>query len=181
MKYSHKLNTVSSYISSGAKFSQENNCKGEHGKYRYLLWRQWDDAEANSGMILWLMLNPSTADEKKLDPTLRRCETFTRKWKYAHFEVANLFALRSSNPALLLTDIDPIGPNNDAVIEQTIDRATIVVVGWGSNKFAATRYKRIVELSQGKNLYCLGVTKDGWPRHPLYIKNDTELQIWKQR
>jgi hypothetical protein len=126
------------------------------------------------------MLNPSTADENVLDPTLTRCKGFAETWGYGSFEVVNLFAIRSTNPRGLLIAEDPIGPANDNIIADAIARAAIVVVGWGAFPLARERAQRVVELAAGKQLHCLGTTKEGCPRHPLYLRRDAQLRPWGQ-
>jgi hypothetical protein len=128
--------------------------------------------------VLFVMLNPSTADELVLDPTLTRCRNFTKRMGYFRFEVVNLFALRSTDPRGMLACTDPVGPDNDQIVAKSIAAASIVVVGWGAFPLAKERAKQLVELAKGKSLYCLGTTKAGWPRHPLYLKSDSELQPW---
>jgi len=149
-------------------------------RYRYRLWRKWTDWTAVPGYVLWLLLNPSTADEFELDPTLRRVDGFTRRMGYSHWQVANSFGLRSTDPRGLLTVADPVGQDNDRMLEDLMAGAAVVVVGWGGNKLAAGRVPRILELAHGKPLMCLGTTTDGSPRHPLYLKADTILVPWGQ-
>ena len=91
---------------------------------------------------------------------------------------ANLFGLRSTDPKGLLSTPDPVGPDNDQIVEASIARAALVVVGWGAFPVAADRARRVVELAGGKPLHCLGTTKDGHPRHPLYLPGSAELQPW---
>lgn len=156
---------------SGAVFSP---CE----QYRYLLWRRWRDLTAKPGVVLWIMLNPSTADELKLDPTLTRCKRYTERFGFAHFQVANLFALRSTEPAALHHTTDPIGPCNDELIEMAIADATLIVVGWGAFPLAAARSRRLVELANGKQMFCLATTRNGSPGHPLYLRADLNLTPW---
>jgi hypothetical protein len=148
-------------------------------RYRYLLWRRWGELTASPGVVLWIMLNPSTADEFKLDPTLTRCARFTQRFGFCNFQVANLFALRSTDPSGLLQTDDPIGPSNDLVIREAMAKSALVVVGWGAFPLASSRAKVLVELAEGKPLHCLGVAKNGQPRHPLYLRADSQLQAWQ--
>lgn len=168
------LITRSPNLDAGAVFSP---CE----RYRYLLWRQWRSADAGVGTVVFCMLNPSTATELVLDPTLRRCQGFTRRFGYARFEVVNLFALRSTDPAALHHVADPVGPDNDDVIAKAFADAELIVAGWGSFPMVQPRSFRIAELAAaaGKKLHCLGVTKNGHqPRHPLYLRGDAELRTW---
>lgn len=167
------LITRSPNLDAGAVFSP---CE----RYRYLLWRQWRELGARAGTVVWCMLNPSTADELVLDPTLTRCKGFTARFGYARFEVVNIFALRSTDPAALHHVVDPVGPDNDAVISKAFADAVLVVAGWGAFPMAELRAARISVLAEdaGKRLHCLGTTKQGHPRHPLYLPKDSELRPW---
>lgn len=147
-------------------------------RYRYHLWRQWRELTASAGFVLFAMLNPSTADEFKLDPTLTRCKGFTQRFGFSRFEVVNLFALRSTDPKALLSHPDPVGPSNDLVIKTCMEKATVIVVGWGAFPLASWRAKQVFELAQGKPLHCLGTTQAGHPRHPLYLPSAAELRPW---
>lgn len=139
--------------------------------YRYRLWRAWGPGDR----VLWLMLNPSTADESVLDPTLRRCEGFTRRWGYDGFEVANLFALRSTDPSGLYAVPDPVGPDNDQAIRGAAERCPVIIAAWGAEPIAMVRSATILdEVLRGRRVECLGVTKGGQPRHPLYLRADQE-------
>ena len=88
--------------SSGATFSP---CR----RYRYTLWRQWDERPPAT----FIMLNPSTADETANDPTVERCQRRAQAMGYGGVRVANIFALRSTDPRALYTAEDPVGPEND--------------------------------------------------------------------
>jgi len=149
-----------SFVDAGATFDPAR-------VYRYHLWRHW----APGPRVLWVMLNPSTADEHVLDPTLRRCEGFTRAWGYNGFEVVNLFALRSTDPsALRHPERDPVGAANDAAIvaaaqDHQIDR---IVCGWGRHGRLLGRDHVVRHLLRGYVLHALGRNADGSPVHPLY-------------
>lgn len=148
-------------------------------QFRYLLWREWRDLSAKPGTVLGCGLNPSTATHLVLDPTMVRFIGFTKRLGYARFEMVNMYGFRSTNPKGLFSAADPIGPDNDRIIAERVAAATIVVVGWGAFPLAAARARRLLELSAGKPLYCLGTTKDGWPRHPLYLRGNAELRPWE--
>ncbi len=89
------------------------------GAYRYSLWREWDSRRP---IVAFVMLNPSTADAAKDDPTIRRCASFARSWGYGSLEVVNLFAYRASEPKRLRQTPDPIGPANDDYLVDAADR-----------------------------------------------------------
>ena len=134
--------------------------------------------------LLWIMLNPSTADETEDDPTIRRLRGFSRRLGYGNFTVVNLYALRSTNPRGLWVAEDPVGPDNDRTIADdaftsVIDDAPIVAA-WGAH----ARPERVAEVLAlphlAARLHCLGVTKSGAPRHPLYLPGDAPLTRWEQ-
>jgi len=140
------------------------------GTYRYLLARQW--RESSKGPLLFIMLNPSTADADVDDPTIRRCINFAIKWGYGRIEVVNIFALRSTDPAKLHDAVDPIGPENKRFILEAAARAGKIVAAWGVHGEIHDRGLRVLELLKEYNIYCLGVTKHQRPKHPLYLKKD---------
>jgi len=143
------------------------------GGYRYSLWRAWS---AHYPRIVFVMLNPSTADEKKNDPTIRRCIEFARAWKFGSIEVVNLFAYRATNYKDLFNVSDPVGAENNRFILQAIERCSNVVLGWGTRGMLLDRDRQVMSLLAGRNdLYCLGITKNGQPRHPLYVKGNACL------
>jgi len=141
-------------------------------KYRYLL-RYPREAKRR---VLWVALNPSVADEQQLDPTLRRCVSFAKKWGYDGIEVANLFAFRATDPKVMLAEPDPVGPDNDARIREAAWRAGIIVAAWGVHGAHQGRDKIVRDLLRDRGVVCLGKTKEGFPRHPLYVRGDQPLQ-----
>lgn len=156
----------------------------ECGTYRYNLVRRWGDGPA----LLWVMLNPSTADAEVDDPTIRRCIGFARGSGRNAIEVVNLYALRSPSPADLWKHPNPIGPCNDAAISAAIRRAAdaggaMVVAAWGGNakRERAEAVMRI--LTDATDVYALGQDKDGRPTpgHPLYIPGSRPLSILAAR
>lgn len=141
------------------------------GDYRYLLSRKWD---ASKPKITFVMLNPSTADAKQDDPTLRKCINFARILGYGSLKVVNLFAYRATKPCELRKAADPIGPKNNYYIQLATRRASLIIVAWGTHGSFQGRDKVVQNLIyRNKSLYCLGVTKDGYPRHPLYLEKST--------
>ena len=140
--------------------------------YRYSLWREWDK---NAPRIVFVMLNPSRADETTDDPTVRRCISFAQSWGYGYLEVVNLFAYRASNPAELKKIADPVGTENDRYLENAIKLADKILVAWGNHGIFRERYKVVLNLLKSiseTKIYCLGITKKGHPSHPLYIKSN---------
>jgi hypothetical protein len=152
------------------------------GRYRYELTRRWSDGP----LALWIMLNPSTADAEQDDPTIRRCIGFSRREGCGGLVVVNLFAYRATRPDRLLTVADPIGwPENTFTIRRWIeaDEVGLRVAGWGAWWHAQrVRPARLhVEgwaREAGRELGCLGRTVDGSPRHPLYVKGDTPIEVY---
>jgi hypothetical protein len=139
------------------------------GTYRYSLWREWDAARLR---VLFVMLNPSTADASQDDPTIRRCIGFAKSWGYGGVEVVNLFALRATDPRELAQHRDPVGPANFVAIHDAASSAGTVVCAWGAHAFAAKRAAEVLAESRklrGGSVDCLRTTKDGHPAHPLYL------------
>jgi len=145
--------------------------------YRYDLSRVWDGA---SRKVLFLMLNPSTATEIQNDPTVERCERRSRALGFGAFRVCNIFAFRATDPKVMRAAADPVGPLNDAVIQQAIDWADEIVAAWGTHGEHLDRGKVVENLlrSQTKIPKHLGLTKAGHPKHPLYISYQTQPQNW---
>lgn len=156
-------------------------------RYRYWLRRDWGERPGATPPVVWVMLNPSTADADVDDPTIRRCIGFARGWGYEAIEVVNLYAWRATNPRdlRLAADrgVDLIGPDNLAAIREAIDAAGIVVAAWGASArtHCATLPRPDVEQiadDARRRLTCLGLTKGGDPRHPLYVPAAVELVGW---
>lgn len=150
----------------------------ECGTYRYTLDRSWNSF--GEGRVLWIMLNPSTADARLNDPTIRRCINFSERWDFDRLTVVNLFALRSTDPKALLEHLDPVGPLNDHWIERAAEDTKLIVVAWGAHPVAIGRGQQVVDQLHraGRTPVCLGKTKDGWPRHPLYVRADIVPDIY---
>ncbi|MEX0803603.1 MAG: DUF1643 domain-containing protein [Candidatus Binatia bacterium] len=142
--------------------------------YRYNLTRTWDSTLPK---ILFVGLNPSTADDKSDDPTVRRCIGFAEKWGYGGLVLVNLFAYRATDPAELAKVEDPVGPDNDGWIARQRTRVDCVVSAWGNHGNFMSR-DRIVLDCLGK-VQCLGITKTGCPRHPLYLSATTRLRTYR--
>jgi hypothetical protein len=148
--------------------------------YRYLLWRTVD--EKRPGVLVWVMLNPSTADATTNDNTIKKCMKLTRYWGYGRMEVVNLFAYRSTDPKALYKVQDPIGVSNDSFLRNAFAAADRIVCAWGANGKLLDREKRVPVLAAGKSLWCLKVSeKTGSPYHPLYQPDDSKLSPWSPR
>lgn len=148
------------------------------GRYRYRLWRAW----ATGKTILFVMLNPSTADARDDDPTIRKCVGFAKRLGFARLEVVNLFAWRATDPRDLPRASDPIGVENDHTILERSLAADLVIAAWGATKLPDRMIERRVRSVQstlrsaGCSPMCLGRSKDGHPRHPLMLAYETALE-----
>lgn len=147
---------------SSAEFS---DCR----RYRYALRRVFADGPA----VLFVGLNPSTADESVDDPTIRRCLGFARRWGYGTLLMGNLYGWRSTDPLALANVDDPVGPENDYWLERLARNANRVVAAWGADP-GPVRMRPVQALVVIGHCVALGLTKDGSPRHPLYMRADAE-------
>jgi hypothetical protein len=145
--------------------------------YRYALTRRW---AAGAPLTAFVMLNPSTAGASTNDTTIRRCIGFARTWGTAGIVVVNLFGLISTDPDVMRTHPDPVGPENDKAIAAALTTEPVdqVVAAWGTTRIPGDRHKRMPDLirSLGHAPMCLGVTVAGHPRHPLYLAARTPLE-----
>lgn len=144
------------------------------GVYRYNLIREWD---AMDPVMLFIMLNPSTADAVEDDPTIRRCIGFAKREGCGMIEVVNLFAFRATDPKELKTADEPVGVDNDAIIQQAAEDADIIVCAWGTHGVLKKRNEEVISLLQsiGRTPMCFGTTKAGHPKHPLYLPADAGI------
>lgn len=134
--------------------------------YRYTLWRGWD--LLNNSYAMFIGLNPSTADETKDDPTVRRCIGFAKAWGYGALCMMNLFAFRATDPREMKRAIDPVGPQNDFYLVSLAKEANIVIAAWGTNGGYRGRDEEVCKLLG--TMDCLQMTKKtGYPQHPLYL------------
>lgn len=145
------------------KSADISSCKA----YRYALYRTWDESK---GYALFIGLNPSTADEVEDDPTIRRCMGFSRAWGYGGLVMVNLFAYRATEPSEMMKYASPIGEKNDGYLESLTIQAGIIIAAWGVHGQHMDRASDI--MNRFHDLHCLGITKGGHPRHPLYVKGD---------
>lgn len=143
--------------------------------YRYTLERSW---EKKPTIILFIMLNPSTADEVQDDPTNRRTMNFAKREGFGCTVTVNLFAFRATNPQDMLAADDPVGPLNDQYILSEAKRADMIIAAWGTHGTHLKRDRAVLRMLQNEGLlvHCLGVTKDGHPRHPLYLKKNAPVK-----
>lgn len=139
-------------------------------KWRYHLQHVWD---ANHANLIWLLLNPSTADEVQNDPTVERCERRARMWGFGGVEVYNIFAYRATDPANMKAQRDPVGVDNDKWMMKFAEksRQTTAIIGWGEHGKHLGRGQFVLDLlrEQGAALHALKINASGHPKHPLYI------------
>lgn len=138
------------------------------GLYRYWLLRLWDPEKP---LLCWIMLNPSTADAKENDPTIRRCITFAEDLGYGGIKVVNLFAFRSTDAFVIYEVADPVGPDNDAAILAAAKECPMRIAAWGTNGTLKDRDKKVLSMlaKDGIEVHALSVTQKGHPGHPLYL------------
>lgn len=174
LEIGHSFTQSSLFGSSSAVFS---SCQ----RYRYRLDRIWDAALPP---LAFGMLNPSTADHERNDPTIERCERRAQALGFGALIVWNLFAYRTTDPNLLKSQSDPIGPENDSFIRQILTEISCrngsIIVGWGTHGTFLNRGQSIKELAlqTGIRFLCLGTTKSGQPKHPLYISYRSQPHFW---
>ena len=165
---------ISGALERGARISRD-------GLYRYSLTRRWGP---RPDTVVWIMLNPSTADAQEDDPTIRRCMKFTQRLGYEAMIVENLFAYRATDPDKLVEiggGYTAIGPENASQVAQSCVAGKILIAAWGTlhKKLRQGARTVIVPLREkGLKFSCLGKTRDGSPRHPLYVKGDAPLVAW---
>lgn len=149
-------------------------------RYRYWLRRTWRE---QPGYLLWIMLNPSTADAIGDDHTIRKCMGFARRWGYGSMMVVNLYAYRVTDPTLLESWDTPdpmVGPENDEWIKELAAKATGIVAGWGDSGPNGLRERAayVADLLPAVEVACLGRTRQGMPRHPSRPGYATPLEIY---
>jgi hypothetical protein len=155
---------LSADVKSWADFGGDNN------EYRYTLKRVWD---ASLGSVLFVMMNPSTADPYVDDPTVAKCQRYARAWGYGTLFVGNTFAYRATNQKVLLQVADPVGPENDEWLLKMAQQAGRIVLAYGKpHKQLCQRGRDVASLLRraGHELYVLKLCNDGTPSHPLYLK-----------
>ena len=136
-------------------------------KYRYVLTRIWDETKPT---VVFIGLNPSTADEEVDDKTIRKCIGYAKRWGYGKLIMVNLFAFRSTDPSMLKRVEDPVGPDNDSYIQKCVSESNLVIACWGNHGKLLNRDK--VLMGSLPNLVCLKRNKNGTPHHPLYLSKD---------
>ncbi|MBE9639029.1 DUF1643 domain-containing protein [Salipiger pacificus] len=147
------------------------------GTYRYGLERVWQDAPGP--LLLWIMLNPARADERRNDPTIARCQRRAQALGFGGMRIANLFAFRAPTPADLRRAEAPVGPENDPLLLRWHGEAAMTLVGWGLHGAHLGRGAEVTARLTGP-LHVLGLTKGGHPRHPLYVPYRAQPRLWRR-
>ena len=144
--------------------------------YRYLLTRVWGAGQK----ALFIMLNPSTATEMQNDPTVERCERRSRALGFGAFRVTNIFAFRATDPKVMRAAADPVGPESDTAILNSLAWADQIICAWGNHGLHLDRGAKVQTLLQatGRPLLHLGLTGQNQPKHPLYISYDQQPESW---
>jgi len=150
------------------------------GRYRYRLTRNWEGLPLfyrASKPAVFIGLNPSTANSRTDDPTIRRCVGFAKEWGCGGIVMVNLFALVSADPQKLITEYNPVGrPENDSILDAaTWLEGAVVVACWGAFRQAKARAAEVAARLGDRGLQCLGTNADGSPKHPLYLPKGTPL------
>lgn len=153
----------------------------EDERYRYSLHRRWDEPGEPPSTVVFVMLNPSTADAEVDDPTVRRCVAFARSWGHNRLAVVNLHAYRATKPQDMPEDLaEATGPDNVTWVAQELAGADLVVLAWGANAAAPSWLPPLLDrLRPGVPVRCLGMTKGGQPRHPLFVAGAVDLTPWR--
>lgn len=159
--------TINSIYDAGAEFSP---CR----QYRYSLWRVWAGDLTTARMVAFIGLNPSTADERQDDPTVRRCKAFAQSWGYDGFWMLNLFAFRATDPQVMKACSRPVGDENDATLKRIHTESSLTVACWGLHGSHAGRSEEVLKLLDPP-IHCFGMTKGGEPLHPLYLPSVAEI------
>tara|TARA_B110000014_G_C19853679_1_gene442297 strand:- start:25 stop:498 length:474 start_codon:yes stop_codon:yes gene_type:complete len=143
-------------------------------KYRYTLWRIWEDKKP---YVMFIGLNPSIADDSIDDPTIRKCINYCKSWGFGGLYMLNLFSYISTNPDKIKDVQDPIGKENDSWLLKISKNSSIVIAAWGNHGDLNQRSDDVLSLIA--NMHCLKVNKTGHPAHPLYQKSNLQPSLLK--
>lgn len=171
--------TVTQYHHTGAELSNDL-------RHRHVLWREWAHTAVpphrRYGYCTFVMLNPSTADGLDDDPTIRRCIAFAKRFGYNRLEVVNLFDYRTSSPKALMAlgdGGDPCSADNQRFVQKSVEHAGMIIYAWGANGSWMGQDETVrgwVDEVRNVKPQCLGLTKDGHPKHPLYLPSGEPLR-----
>jgi hypothetical protein len=147
-------------------------------KWRYTLWRSWpiDIFSGSRGALMIIGLNPSTADETKDDPTIRRCIGFAKAWGFSSLCMTNLFAWRDTDPKGMKAAEDPVGPENDRWLLECSINAGLIIAAWGTHGAHLDRGNKVKAMIP--NLHCMRQNSDGSPAHPLYLPGSLQPLLY---
>jgi hypothetical protein len=148
--------------------------------HRYTLTHTIAEGVNPLNRIMWIGLNPSTADEQKLDPTLRRIREFSRGWGFDAFVMTNLFAFRATDPRDMKRAEDPVGCLNDAHLLEQASRCSTIVACWGAHGQFRNRDEFVLSLLAHRSIHCLGANENGTPKHPLYLRSNAPLVLFRR-
>lgn len=141
---------------------------GRAASYRYLLGREI--GQGKSGRVGFVLLNPSTADHETNDATIRKCIGFAKLLGASELLVANCYAFRATDPKKLITARDPVGPLNEQALTSLARHCDTLICGWGRHARArGVETGKLLAKHARTQLLCLGLNKDGSPKHPLYV------------
>lgn len=161
------------------KYTNSSAGISECGTYRYELIREWSSSESapntvKDGQVVFCLLNPSTADAKEDDPTIRRCIGFAQEWSYSRLVLVNLYAYRATDPKKLLKCSDPVGDSNDKYILKNAKEADLFIAGWGRKRKGLVRDKFVLDILRSSGIFvqALGVNADGTPKHPSRLSKN---------
>ncbi|WP_425039830.1 DUF1643 domain-containing protein [Primorskyibacter sp. S187A] len=144
------------------------------GTYRYALSRRWSDRPA----LAFVMLNPSKANEKANDPTIARCQKRAQLLNFGGIEIVNLFAFCATDPADLARAEAPEGPENAHFVRRAAERAGMVLAAWGVHGAHLGQDAKALSWLSQYSLHVLGLTRQGLPRHPLYVSYAARPMPW---
>jgi hypothetical protein len=146
-------------------------------KYRWDLGRVWKPERLDKKSILFICLNPSTADGNDDDATIRRLVGFSDLWGYGALVVCNLFAWRSTDPRGLYSSPGPVGRENYDYIVKHAAQAGLIVCAWGAHPWTGVHGRHVLWMLQGRGYktFCFGRTKEGFPKHPVRLPYNTKL------
>ena len=158
-------------------------------KYRYSLWRRWGRERTlfdlpvsgdDNCLCGFIGVNPSTADEIENDRTVNRCIAFAKDWGFSGMVMLNCFGFRDTDPTVMFAQDEPIGPENNDVLEYFANTLPRIVCAWGNAGLHRGRSSDVRRILRGRdNVFHLGLTTAGEPKHPLYLLRATEPELWK--
>jgi len=149
-------------------------------RYRYQLERSWSGQTSRKSTVVFIGLNPSTADITKDDPTIRKCMAFAQAWQFNKLLMVNLFSWRATNPNELLKAKNPIGKLNDKYLDEAVSRSALVIACWGEYGTFMNRSDN-VRARYSRRLNCLSTNQSGEPTHPLYLPATLKPVKWRKK